>query len=211
MLDMDTPFVQACLVVITWHMTRDEALALLREYTQSESLIKHALAVEAAMRYCAGRFGENVETWGIIGLLHDFDYERWPQPPDHSRQGARILRERGVDEEIVGAVLSHADWNWDQYPLDRPSRKSLFAVDELCGFITAVAYVRPEKLAGMTASSVRKKMKQKSFAAAVKREDIERGAQLLGLPLDEHIQGVICAMQGIAKELGLASAQGKEP
>ena len=189
-------------------MKRDEALALLREYTQSESLVKHALAVEAAMRYYAGRFGENVETWGVVGLIHDFDYERWPQPPDHSREGARILRERGVDEEIVGAVLSHADWNWDQYPLDRPVRKSLFAVDELCGFVTAVAYVRPEKLAGMTASSVRKKMKQKSFAAAVKREDIERGAQLLNVPLDEHIQGVIGAMQGIAGELGLVSAQG---
>jgi len=210
MLAMETPFVQVCLVVSTWRMTREEALALLREYTQSESLLKHALAVEAAMRYYATRFGENVETWGIIGLIHDFDYERWPQPPDHSRQGARIPRERGVDEETVGALLSHADWNWDQYPLDRPLRKSLFAVDELCGFITAVAYVRPEKLTRMAASSVRKKMKQKSFAAAVKREDIERGAQLLGLPLDEHIQGVIGAMQGITKELGLAPAQVKE-
>ena len=210
MLAMETPFVQACLVVITWRMTRDEALALLREYTQSESLVKHALAVEATMRYYAGRFGGDVETWGVIGLIHDFDYERWPQPPDHSRQGASILRERGVDEEIVGAVLSHADWNWDQYPLDRPSRKSLFAVDELCGFITAVAYVRPEKLAGMAASSVRKKMKQKSFAEAVKREDIERGAQLPGVPLDEDIQGVIGAMQGIAKELGLTPGQVKD-
>ncbi|MCX6924119.1 MAG: HAD family hydrolase [Verrucomicrobia bacterium] len=155
------------------------------------------------MRYYAARFGEDIVTWGITGLLHDFDYERWPQPPDHSRQAARILRERGVDEEIVGAVLSHADWNWDQYPLDRPLRKCLFAVDELCGFITAVAYVRPEKLQGMAASSVLKKMKQKSFAGAVKREDIERGAQLVGLPLAEHIQGVIGAMQGIARELGL--------
>ena len=188
-------------------MNRDEALALLQEFTQSESLRKHALAVEAAMRHYAGRFGENVETWGIVGLIHDLDYERWPQPPDHTRQGARILRERGVEEEVVSAMLSHADWNWDQYPLDCPLRKCLFAVDELCGFITAVAYVRPEKLAGMTASSVRKKMKQKSFAAAVKREDIERGAQLLGLPLDEHIQAVIGAMQGIAQELGLAPAQ----
>lgn len=186
-------------------MNRDEALALLREYTQSESLVKHALAVEAAMRYYAARFGENVETWGITGLIHDFDYERWPAPPEHTRQGARILRERGVDEDIVGAMLAHADWNWAEYPPDRPLRKCLCAVDELCGFITAVAYVRPEKLAGMAASSVRKKMKQKSFAAAVKREDIERGAQLVGLPLDEHIQGVIGAMQGIAKDLGLAA------
>jgi putative nucleotidyltransferase with HDIG domain len=184
-------------------MNRDEALALLKEHTKSESLIKHALAVEAAMRHYAAHFGENAELWGIAGLIHDFDYERWPNPPDHTREGARILRERGVGEEIIGAMLSHAEWNQDQYPLDRPLRKTLFAVDELCGFITAVAYVRPEKLAGMTASSVRKKMKQKSFAAAVKREDIEKGAQLLSLPLDEHITRVITAMQGIAGDLGL--------
>lgn len=184
-------------------MTRDEAIALLREYTQSESLIKHALAVEAAMRLYAARAGQSTETWGLTGLLHDFDYERWPNPPEHSREGARILREKGVDEEVVGAILSHAEWNWDQYPLDRPLRKTLFAADELCGFITAVAYVRPDKLVGMAPSSVRKKMKQKSFAAAVRREDIEKGAQLLELPLDEHIQNVIQAMQGVAGELGL--------
>ena len=184
-------------------MNRDEALALLKEHTKSESLIKHALAVEAAMRHYAAHFGENAELWGIAGLIHDFDYERWPNPPDHTREGARILRERGVGEEIIGAMLSHAEWNQDQYPLDRPLRKTLFAADELCGFITAVAYVRPEKLAGMTASSVRKKMKQKSFAAAVKREDVEKGAQLLSLPLDEHITRVITAMQGIAGDLGL--------
>jgi len=187
-------------------MTRDAALTLLREYTKSESLIKHALAVEAAMRHHSVRLGENTEVWSITGLLHDFDYERWPNPPDHTREGARILRERGVDEETIGAILSHAEWNQDQYPLDRPIRKTLFAVDELCGFITAVAYVRPEKLVGMTASSVRKKMKQKSFAAAVKREDIERGAELLGLQLDEHITHVITAMQSIAGELGLVVA-----
>jgi len=184
-------------------MTRAQALALLKEFTQSESLIKHALAVEAAMRHYAAHFGENVEQWGITGLIHDFDYERWPNPPDHTREGARILRERGVDEEIIGAILSHADWNHDQFPLDGPIRKALFAVDELCGFVTAGAYVRPEKLSGMTASSVRKKMKQKSFAAAVKREDIEKGAELLSLSLDEHITHVITSMQGVAKELGL--------
>ena len=183
-------------------MTRDKALAILKEFTQSDSLLKHALAVEAAMRHYAARHGEDVATWGITGLIHDFDYERWPNPPDHTREGARILRERGVDEEIVSAMLSHAEWNWDQYPLDRPLRKTLFAVDELCGFITAVAYVRPDKLTGMAASSVRKKMKQKSFAAAVNREDIEKGALLLGLPLDEHIQNVIIALQGVSKELG---------
>ena len=185
-------------------MTRDEAWQLLSEHTQSESLRKHALAVEAAMRHYAVHWGEDVEQWGVVGLLHDFDYERWPEPPAHTREGARVLRERGVDEEIVGAMLSHAEWNQDDYPLDRPLRKALFAVDELCGFITAVAYVRPERLAGMTASSVRKKLKQKSFAAAVKREDLTRGAELLGLPLDDHINHVIRALQEIAPALGLA-------
>jgi putative nucleotidyltransferase with HDIG domain len=183
-------------------MNREEAWNLLNEFTKSESLIKHALAVEAAMRHYAGRLGADQELWGITGLLHDFDYERWPNPPDHTREGARILRERGVDEEIVGAILSHAEWNQAEYPLDRPLRKTLFAVDELSGFITALAYVRPEKLGGMATSSVRKKMKQKSFAAAVKREDIEKGAQLLELPLDEHISNVIAALQSVAPKLG---------
>lgn len=187
-------------------MTRDQALQLLKEYTQSESLLKHAFAVEAAMRHYAAHFSADPELWGLTGLIHDFDYERWPNPPEHTREGARILRERGVEEEIVAAILSHADWNQAEYPRDRPLRKTLFAVDELCGFVTAVAYVRPEKLAGMSPSSVRKKMKQKSFAAAVKREDIEAGAQLVGLSLDEHIQKVITAMQGVAKELGLETA-----
>ncbi len=184
-------------------MNRDQAWQLLTEFTQSDSLRKHALAVEAAMRQYAARFGEDPQLWGVVGLIHDFDYERWPNPPEHTREGARILRERGVDEEIVSAMLSHAEWNQDTCLLDRPLRKALFAVDELCGFITAVAYVRPEKLNGMTASSVRKKMKQKSFAAAVKREDIEKGAQLLGLPLDEHIGHVIAGMQTVAPALGL--------
>lgn len=185
-------------------MTRDHAWQLLTEFTRSESLLKHALAVEAALRHYAPRFGGDPEVWGLAGLLHDFDYERWPHPPEHTREGARILRDRGVDEEIVSAILAHADWNRAEYPLDRPLRKALFAVDELCGFITAVAYVRPERLSGMTASSVRKKMKQKSFAAAVKREDIERGAALLELPLDEHITHVITALQGVSRELGFA-------
>lgn len=185
-------------------MTRAEAWQLLIEFTRSESLRKHALAVEAALRHYAPRFGGDPELWGVTGLLHDFDYERWPNPPDHTREGARILRERGVDEEVVGAILAHAEWNWPEYPLDRPLRKALYAVDELCGFILAVAYVRPERLQGMTASSVRKKMKQKSFAAAVKREDLERGAALLELPLEEHITQVITALQGAAGDLGLA-------
>src|SRR5437773_2426537 len=185
-------------------MTRDEAWRLLTDFTRSESLRKHALSVEAAMRHYAAHFGENVDLWGITGLIHDFDYERWPNPPDHTREGARLLRERGGDEEIIGAILSHAEWNQEQFPLDRPIRKALFAVDELCGFVMAVAYVRPEKLIGMTASSVRKKMKQKSFAAAVKREDIEKGAELLGLPLEDHINHVIAAMQTVAAPLGFA-------
>jgi putative nucleotidyltransferase with HDIG domain len=185
-------------------MTREEAWNLLNEYTKSESLIKHALAVEAAMGHYAHRLGEDVEIWRLVGLLHDFDYEKWPRQPEHTREGATILRRLGVDEEIVGAILSHAESNHAEYPLDRPIRKALSAVDELCGFITACAYVRPEKLAGMTPKSVRKKMKTASFAAAVSREDITRGAELLGLELDEHIANVITAMQGVATELGLA-------
>ena len=144
-------------------MNRDEAFLLLNEYTQSESLIGHARSVEAAMRHYAGRMEGDVEQWGLAGLLHDFDYERWPEEPEHTREGAKILRERGVDEEVVGAILSHAKWNQAEYPLDRPIRKALFAVDELCGFITAVAYVRPNWLDGMKAKSVQKKLKAKKF------------------------------------------------
>jgi putative nucleotidyltransferase with HDIG domain len=183
-------------------MNRTEAWTLLTEYTASESLRKHALAVEAALRHYAPSFDADPDAWGLTGLLHDFDYQRWPDPPDHTRQGAAILRARGADEEMITAILSHAEWNQADHPLDRPLRKVLFAVDELCGFITAVAYVRPDRLNGMTPSSVRKKMKQKSFAAAVRREDIERGAQLLELPLDDHIQHVITALQEIRTGLG---------
>ena len=185
-------------------MERAEAFFLLTEYTKSESLIKHALAVEVAMRHYAALLGGDVEQWGLAGLLHDFDYERWPEEPEHTREGAKILRERQVDDEVVGAILSHAEWNREEYPLDRPIRRALFAVDELCGFVTAVAYVRPGKLEGMNAKSVRKKMKAKNFAAAVKREDITEGAALLGMEVNEHITQVITAMQGTASELGLA-------
>lgn len=186
-------------------MNRDEAWALLNEYTQSESLIKHALAVEAAMRHYARHFGEDVEQWGVLGLIHDFDYEQWPAPGEHTIAGAKILRDRNVDEEVVAAMLSHTGRNHEQYPLDRPIRKALFAVDELCGFITAVAYMRPDRLDGMAASSVRKKMKDKRFAAAVSRDDILEGAQLLGIELDEHISHVITGMQAAAEALGLKS------
>jgi putative nucleotidyltransferase with HDIG domain len=190
---------------ISLDMTRTSAWDLLQEFTHSESLLKHALAVEAAMRHYATVFNGDPDLWGCVGLLHDFDYERWPHAPEHTREGARILRERGADEEIVGAMLSHAEWNRESYPLDRPLRKTLAAVDELCGFIMAVAYVRPERLAGMTASSVKKKMKAKGFAAAVNREDLTRGAEMLGLPLDDHIQHVITALQGVASPLGFAA------
>ena len=185
-------------------MNRDEAWALLNEYTKSESLLKHALAVEAVMWHYATKLGEDAEKWGVTGLLHDFDYERWPDIPDHTQEGAKILRERGVDEEIVGAILSHAEWNQVDYPLDRPIRKALFAVDELCGFIVAVAYVRPENLVGMTPKSVRKKMKANGFAAAVKRKDIVDGAELMELELNDHIAEVIAALQGASSALGLA-------
>ncbi len=187
-------------------MNREDAWALLNEFTKTESLLKHALAVEGAMRGAARRQQEDEALWGAVGLLHDFDYERWPDPADHTARGAEILRERGVDEEIIGAICSHAPWNWDRYPLDRPLRKTLFAVDELSGFIVAVAYVRPDRLRGMKASSVKKKMKQKSFAASVSRDDIRQGAELLGVSLEEQIENVIADLDGIAASLGLAEA-----
>ncbi len=184
-------------------MTREEAWNLLCEYVENQGLRKHMLAVEAAMRHYAGIFGEDAELWGVVGLLHDFDYERWPEPPDHSRQGAEILRRHGVDEEIVTAVLSHADWNQADYPRDRPLRKTLFAVDELCGFLVACALVRPTRLEGLTPKSVKKKLKTPSFAAAVNRQDIADGPDLLSIPLDDHITNCITALQPIAAELGL--------
>ena len=175
-------------------MTRDEAMALLQEYTKSESLIRHALAVEACMGFYAQKFGEDEELWRAVGLLHDFDYEQNPEAPAHTQAGARILRERGVDEAIVGAMLSHADWNVAEYPRDTLLRKTLYAVDELAGFILAVAYVRPDGLNGMMPKSVKKKLKDKSFAAAVNRADVTGGAELLGIDLDEHINNCITAL-----------------
>ncbi|HNQ21937.1 MAG TPA: HDIG domain-containing protein [Phycisphaerae bacterium] len=184
-------------------MNRAQAWSILSEYTKNPALIRHALTVEAAMRYYARHYGQDEERWGVVGLLHDFDYERWPDPADHTKEGARILREAGCDEEIVLAMLSHVPWNTDQYPRDTPLRQALFAVDELCGFLHAAALVRPQRLEGMTASSIKKKMKQKAFAAAVSREDIVAGAELLGIPLEEHIDNCIRALLPIAKELGL--------
>jgi len=181
---------------------RAEVYALLTEFTQNPSLIKHALAVEAAMRHYAERQGEDPDVWGAVGLIHDFDYERYPSLDDHPMKGAEILRERGYDEELVQTVLSHADRTG--VPRDTPVRKALFAVDELCGLVTAVALVRPSKsLAEVETKSVKKKLKDKGFARNVDRDDILAGAQLMGLPLDEHIGHVITAMKGISAELEL--------
>lgn len=183
-------------------MNRQEALDLLFEYTQSESLRKHAFAVEAAMIAYARRLGEDEAKWSLTGLLHDFDYERWPDPPEHTQRGAEILRKRGVDEEIIDAILSHADWN--EIPRDTGLKRALFAVDELSGFITAVAYVRPSRsLQEVDTRAVRKKMKDRAFARAVRREDIELGAELMGVELDDHIALCIEALQGVRATLGL--------
>jgi putative nucleotidyltransferase with HDIG domain len=188
-------------------MTRDDAYTLVCEYTQSDSLRKHMLAVEAAMRAYARRFGEDEEKWGIVGLLHDFDYERWPDPPDHPLKGAAILAERGYPDDMIYAIKSHA-YHLTDCPRVSLLDKTLYACDELAGFCTAVALVRPEGIHNMTAKSVRKKMQQKSFAANVNRDDIVRGAADLGVDLNEHIHFVIDAMTGIASELGLDGGAG---
>jgi putative nucleotidyltransferase with HDIG domain len=183
-------------------MDRSSALALMQEYTASLSLRRHMLAVEAAMRAYARRFGEDANKWGIVGLLHDFDYERWPDPPNHPLQGAAILAERGYPAEVIYAIKSHADYLTDCPRVNRLD-KALYACDELAGFVMACAMVRPERLQGMQASSVRKKLKAKGFAASINRDDIARGAADLGVDLDEHIQFVIDALAPIADELGL--------
>jgi putative nucleotidyltransferase with HDIG domain len=183
-------------------MNRNDAYKLVCEFTQTDSLRKHMLAVEAAMRAYARRFGEDEDKWGTVGLLHDFDYERWPDPPDHPLKGAAILAERGYSEDVIYAIKSHADYLPD-CPRVSLMDKALYACDELAGFCTAVALVRPEGIHGMTAKSVRKKMQQKSFAANVNRQDIERGATDLGIELNEHIQFVIDAMASIADRLEL--------
>lgn len=184
-------------------LTRDQAYALMCEWTQSESLRKHMLAVEAAMRGYARKFGEDEETWAVVGILHDMDYEKHPSKEEHPYQTVKLLRERGEPEEICRAILAHADYTG--VTPETPMEKTILAVDELCGFITAVALVRPSKsVLEVEVSSVKKKMKDKAFARQVSREDITRGAELLRLTLDEHIANVLAAMQGVAKELGLA-------
>lgn len=183
-------------------MRREEAWRLLCEYTQSENLRRHALAVEACMRYYARLWGEDEELWGITGLLHDLDYEQHPSMEEHPFVGMEILRQKGYPEEVVRAVGAHADHTG--IPRQTRMEHTLFACDELTGFVTAVALVRPsKKLAEVDVSAVRKKMKDKAFARAVSREELLKGAEEIGVPFEEHVQNVINAMSPIADELGL--------
>ena len=184
-------------------MTRDEAYALMTEWTESENLRKHMLAVEAAMREYARKFGEDEEKWAVVGLLHDMDYEKHPTPEEHPYVAVEYLKKIGVSEEITRAILSHAEYTG--VPAETLMEKTLLAVDELCGFIVACVYVRPSRsILDLKVSSVKKKMKQSGFARAVRREDIIRGAELLGVSLDEHIATVIEGMKKYADQLGLA-------
>ena len=182
-------------------MTRDDGWALLTEFTKGDSLRKHARAVETSMRAYAARFGEDPERWGLAGMLHDFDYEMHPRAPHHPVKGAEILVARGVERDIVYAILAHADYSG----MPRVSRldKALYACDELTGFVHACALVRPEGLSTLEPKSVVKKLKQPSFAAGVHRDEVYAGAELLDLELSEHIANVIGAMRPIAAELGL--------
>lgn len=184
-------------------MNRSEALALVHEYIQNENLVRHMLAVEAAMRFYAEKFGEDIEKWGLAGLLHDFDWEIHPNLEQHPLAGAPILRQRGVPEEIVRAILSHADHTG--IPRQTLMEKALYACDEITGLITAVALVRPSRsLSDLEASSVKKKWKDRAFAAGANREEIARAAEEFGVELWEHVGNVILAMRRIAPELGLA-------
>jgi putative nucleotidyltransferase with HDIG domain len=184
-------------------LTREAAWALLTEYTKGESLRKHALAVEAAVRGYARQFGEDETVWGVVALLHDFDYERWPERPDHPMQGSAILRGRGYPEFVIRAILSHADYT--NTPRESRLEHTLFACDEMAGFITAASLVRPSKsVLDLEASSVIKRMKDKAFARAVSRDDLRLGAEELGLPLDQHIANVIGFLRERADELGLS-------
>jgi len=190
--------------------TRADTLALVHEYTASESLRKHMLAVEAAMRAYAKKLGEDEERWGTTGLIHDFDYERFPNnahspTEEHPSEGVRILRDKGYPEDVLTAILGHAQYT--NTPRESQMAKALFAVDELTGLITATALVRPSKsVHEVDARSVRKKMRDKAFARGVNRDDVINGANELGVDLDEHIAFVIAAMQGCAVELGLAGS-----
>ena len=190
-------------------MTRDDALALMAEHTASPGLRQHMLAVEAAMRAYAAKFGEDQDTWGIAGLLHDYDYERYPNDAhapteEHPSWGVRELRARGVAEAICHAILGHASYTG--VPRDTPLARALYAVDELCGFLVACALVRPSKsFADLEVSSVKKKLKDKAFARGVNRDDVRQGAEELGIPLDDHIAFVIQALRPVEANLGLGS------
>jgi putative nucleotidyltransferase with HDIG domain len=190
-------------------MTRSEAWAVLTAHTTNPNLLKHMLAVEAVMRAYARRFGENEETWAVVGLLHDLDYEKHPsQEAGHPFKGVEVLRGWGLDETLCRAILSHADYSG--VPRETLMEKALFAADELSGFVIAVALVKPNRaLAEVDVASVRKKMRDKAFARGVRREDIVNGAAELGMPLDEHIGSVIAALQAIAPELGLDGPGGR--
>ncbi|MHB8516640.1 MAG: HDIG domain-containing metalloprotein, partial [Dehalococcoidia bacterium] len=186
-------------------MDRESAWELLCEYTQTEGLRKHGLAVETVMRHFARKHGEDEDVWGITGLLHDFDYERWPTAEGHPFEGNRILKERGYPDEVTTAIMGHAEYSG--VPRETPMAKTLFAVDELTGFVTAVALVRPNKsIFEVEPPSVRKKMKDKAFARQVSRDDIINGAAQLGVDLDAHIAEVIAALRANAAALGLGGA-----
>ena len=187
-------------------VTREQAWATLTEYTKSEALRRHALAVEAAVRAYARKLGEDEELWGIAGLLHDFDYEIHPTLEQHPQDGAPILREQGYPEEVVLAILSHASHTG--VPRATPLQKTIFACDELAGFVHACGLVRPDGIDTLEPKSVRKKLKQPSFAAGVNRDEVYQGADELGVDLDEHIAFVIAALKPIAAELGLRTAAG---
>jgi putative nucleotidyltransferase with HDIG domain len=190
-------------------VSREAAWALMTEYTSSDSLRKHMLAVEAALRGYARKWGENEEDWGVVGLLHDFDYERWPDLENHPFRGVEILRGRGYPDWVTRAILSHAEYSG--VPRESRLEKALFACDELSGFVTAAALVRPSKsVLDLETSSVMKRMKDKAFARAVSRDDIRKGAEEIGLPLDEHIGNVIVFMRERADLLGLAGTLGAQ-
>jgi putative nucleotidyltransferase with HDIG domain len=189
--------------------TREQAWETLTRYTQSEALRRHALAVEAAVGAYAGKFGEDEELWRVTALLHDFDYERHPTLDQHPQDGAPILREEGYPEEVVAGVLSHAEHLG--LPRDTPLKKTLFACDELAGFVHACGLVRPDGIDTLEPKSVRKKLRQPSFAAGVNRDDVYKGAEELGVELDEHIAFVTGAMRPLAKQLGLRTADAALP
>ena len=188
-------------------MIREQNLELVNDYVKNPGLQRHMFAVEAGMRAYAVRWNQDVEKWATVGLLHDFDYERWPDPPDHPLQGSEILRSKGYPEDVIYAIKSHADYLTD-CPRVSQMDKALYACDELCGFLVACALMRPGRLEGMTAKSVRKKLKTTTFAAAVNRDDIVRGAADLGVDLDEHITFLIAALQPIAGILELIPEAG---